>query len=129
MLIAISTTIATSCISNHSQKNKVDRVVIKSVDFSILTIADVDCDRFEHAFKEECVEHIIQDSALIDSLLHILYDLKHITLTNWKGFDTRATITLYSHKDTIKYCINDGAILYKDSLYYIPQTLINFIEK
>jgi len=110
------------------QKKDIDKVIIRFDDIFMLTLP-VDCEIFEFdnpGYKER----IIQDRLLIDSLLHILYNLKsRDTNYPWTSVDTRAVIMLYSSKDSTRYCLDRFLILPQNSnsYYLTPPELIKFI--
>jgi hypothetical protein len=108
--------------------NKIDKVQIKSVDFSIMTFLSVECDKFEEYFKEYRIISIT-DTAVINDLLNQIDELEPIDSTYSKEIDTRAKIELFFKNDTNTICVGNLTLHMNNNIYKTPQELIDFIEK
>ena len=136
LLIVTNTFIVLGCTLRHSpkmeagnnQKEDINMVVIQFVEDLIFTTISIDCEVFENSFSRELYkERIIQDRILIDSLLYILHNLEPVdTIYPWTSVNTRATIMLYSNKDTVKYCLDDGIVFHLNSYYKTTEELSVF---
>jgi len=137
ILIVAGFVLVFSCVSRQkSQQSKeeskvvIDSVVIKHVEEIVFTFISISCDEFEKTFKKRYINRTFQDRVIIDSLLKILNNLEPLdTIYSWTGVDTRATITLFSNQDSMKYCVDMAIILHQDFYYKTPQTLINVIDE
>lgn len=108
--------------------NKIKKIQIKSVDFSIITFLSVECNKFEEYFKEYKVSSIT-DTLAINKFLNQFAKLELIDTTYSKTVDTRAKIELFSNSDTSIICIGNLSLYMNDNIYKTPQGLIDLIEK
>lgn len=108
--------------------NKIKKVQIKSVDFSIMTFLTVECDKFEEYFKEYRI-YSFTDTVAINEFLSQIDKLEPIDSTYSKSVDTRAKIELFSDKDTSTICVGNLTVYMFDNIYKTPQGLIDLIEK
>ncbi len=108
--------------------NKIDKVQIKSVDFSIMTFLSVECDKFEEYFKEYRIISIT-DTAVINELLNQIDKFEPIDSTYSKEIDTRAKIELFFKNHTNTICVGNLTLHMNNNIYKTPQELIDFIDK
>jgi hypothetical protein len=117
-----------NCKNRVDDINKIDKIQIKSVDFSIMTIISVECDKFEEYFENYQTVSIVSPN-IIRELLTFINELKPIDSTYSKEIDTRAKITLYSKKDIISICMGNLTMRMNNNIYKTPNKLINLIEQ
>ncbi len=108
--------------------NEIEKVQIKSVDFSIMTFLSVECDKFEEYFNEYRI-FLITDTAAINELLNQIDEFEPIDSTYNKEIDTRAKINLFSKNDTTTICVGNLTLQVNNNIYKTPQGLVDFIVK
>ena len=129
IVIILSTFIYCQNVKNEAENmNIIDKVQIKSIDFSIMTFLAVECDKFEKYFKEYRIMSIT-DTAVIDELVNQIGEFEPIDTTYSTKIDTRAKIELFSKSDTITICVGNLTLHMNNNIYKTPQGLIDFIEK
>ncbi len=129
VVIVFSTFISCQATKNKTESmNKIEKVQIKSVDFSIMTFLSVECDNFEEYFKEYR-QISITDTMVINELLNQMVELEPIDSTYSKSVDTRAKIELFSKNDTNTICVGNLTLCMNNYIYKTPKKLIDFIEK
>lgn len=116
----------TSC--HGLNKNKIEKITIKAVDFSVMTFTSVDCDKFEDYFNQQYKLVTIMDSTMINEFLGIISTLESIDSTYSKYVDTRVKVELYSQNDTSLICLGNLSLKKGGEIYKTPQSLIDFIE-
>jgi len=117
-----------NCKNRVDDINKIDKIQIKSVDFSIMTIISVECDKFEEYFENYQTVSIVSPN-IIRELLTFINELEPIDSTYSKEIDPRAKITLYSKKDTISICMGNLTMRMNNNIYKTPNKLIDLIEQ
>jgi hypothetical protein len=128
LILAISMLAFCKNASNNKDMNVVEKVVIKSIDFSLMTIISVKCDEYEQYFKKHKVI-IIEDSLGIQNILQQLSNLEPIDSTYSKLVDTRSKIELITSSDTNTICVGNLSLHKDGNLYKTPQRLIDYIDK
>jgi hypothetical protein len=129
IVLIFSTFIYCQSTKNETENmDKIEKVQIKSVDFSIMTFLSVECDKFEEYFKEYKIISLT-DTAVINELLNKIDEVEPIDSTYSKKIDTRAKIDLFSKNDTNTICVGNLTLHMNNSVYKTPQELIDFIEK
>lgn len=113
---------------NTEDVNKIKKIRIKSVDFSIISFVSVECNKFEEYFKKHKVSSIT-DTITINKFLNQITKLELIDSTYSKYVDTRVKIELFSDSDTSIICVGNLSLYMNDDFYKTPQGLIDFIEK
>lgn len=108
--------------------SKIEKVQIKSVDFSIMTIISVECDKFEESFDDYRTV-LITDKAMIKELLVHIDTLQPIDSTYNENINTRAKINLFKKNDTNTICVGNLTLQMNNDIYKTPRELIDFIEK
>jgi len=108
--------------------SKIEKVQIKSVDFSIMTIISVECDKFEESFDDYRTV-LITDTAIINELLVHIDTLQPIDSTYSKNVNTRAKIDLFLKNDTNTICVGNLTLKMNNDIYKTPRELIDFIDK
>lgn len=112
---------------NRTSIVKVTRVKIRSVNFSLMTIINVNCENFEKYFTDY-KETILTDSIRISTLLSQFNGLERTDSTYSSSIDTRAKIELITSKDTTLICVGNLSLL-KDNVHYkTPDSLIELID-
>jgi hypothetical protein len=112
---------------NKTSMDKVTRVEIRSVNFSLMTVISVKCENFEKYFTDY-KETILTDSVQIATLLSHFNDLERTDSTYSTSIDTRAKIKLITNKDTTLICVGNLSLL-KDNVHYkTPDSLIELID-
>lgn len=114
--------------SDAENMNKIIKIQIKSVDFSVMTFLSVECDRFEEYFKKHKV-YSITDTVMINEFMSHIDKLEPIDSTYSRSVDTRAKIELFSDSDTSIICVGNLSLYMNDNIYKTPQGLIDFIER
>jgi|GEM_PF-2438731 len=88
------------------------KIIIKSIDFSINTVVDVDCYEFDHPEFKDCKTITIYDHYTIDKICKYLKEFKIDTLSRYLP-DTRAKIYLeYNMKNDDIICLSNVAMSY-----------------
>lgn len=112
---------------NKTSMDKVTRVEIRSVNFSLMTVISVKCENFEKYFTDY-KETILTDSVQIATLLSHFNDLERTDSTYSTSIDTRAKIKLITNKDTTLIFVGNLSLL-KDKVHYkTPDSLIELID-
>lgn len=112
---------------NRTVMDKVTRIKIRSVKFSLMTVISVNCESFEKYFTDYN-ETILTDSVQISKLLIQFNGLESIDSTYSTTIDTRAKIELITNSDTTLICVGNLSLL-KDHVHYkTPDNLIELIE-
>lgn len=110
------------------ETSKIEKVQIKSVDFSIMTIISIVCDKFDDSFDDYRTV-LITDTATINELLVHMNTLQPIDSTYSNFVNTRAKLDLYTTNDTTIVCVGNLTTQVNDDIYKTPRGLINFIEE
>lgn len=108
------------------QNNIIEKIQIKATDLGILTIIDINCDKFENAFDDH-INYYITDTAEINEFMNQITELQPLDSGNW-SVDTRAKIILYSANDTNTICVGLNFLNYNNKFYDTSQWLIDYIE-
>lgn len=108
--------------------NKIEKIQIKSVDFSIMTIISIECDKFEESFDDYRTV-LITDTAIINKLLVHIDALQPIDSTYSKNVNTRAKIDLFFKNDTNTICVGNLTLQMNNDIYKTPRRLTDFIEE
>lgn len=108
--------------------NKIEKIQIKVVDFSIMTFLSVECDKYEKYFKDIKII-TITDTVVINDLLAQIVEFELIDSSYSKSVDTRAKIELFSKKDTNIICVGNLTLYMNNKIYKTPNELIELISK
>lgn len=120
-----------SCQNSKNENeniNKIEKIQIKSVDFSIMTIISIECDKFEESFDNYRTV-LITDTAIINELFVHIDTLQPIDSTYSTNVNTRAKIDLFSKNDTNTICVGNLTLEMNNDIYRTPRRLIGFIEE
>lgn len=90
---------------------KADKIVLKHVEFDILTIADILPEDFEQQFENMLYVNVYEDSVHIDNFLHLLNELKVQDVDSIVGVDTRAKIEIYNADKVYNIYLDQFAVL------------------
>ena len=90
---------------------KADKIVLKHVEFDILTIADILPENFEQQFENMLYVNVYEDSVHIDNFLHLLNELKVQDVDSIVGVDTRAKIEIYNADKVYNIYLDQFAVL------------------
>ena len=126
LLLIVFLVFFASC-QNRDVEKKVISIHVMTVDFSILTIAIVNCDDFEKSFQNS-KQFCFTDSIQINELLHQFADLERTDSTYSKFVDTRAKIEINSNIDTTIVCVGYYSLVRNNVIYKTPEKLIELIE-
>lgn len=126
IVLILANLICCQSVKNESKNiDKIGKIQIKSVDFSIMTIISVECNQFEEYFSD-CRTVIITETELINKLIDQLSNLDPMD-SNYK-VDIRARIDLF-HEDYVDtICVGYLTLRINNEIYKTPQELIDFIE-
>lgn len=107
-------------ISSNNTDNLIEKIVIKKVDFSILTVVSVECDDFEIQFKDKYSVSTLSNRDDIDKFLEIFRDSIPLDSTfNNYIIDTRVKVEfIYSDGSIERICIGNPAYE-KDGIFYL----------
>lgn len=108
--------------------DRVEKVQIESVEFSIMTVSSVDCENFEEYFNNNYKTLLITDKDSIYELLGKIDKLEPIDSTFNKSVDTRAKIKLFMGNNTKTICIGMLSLKKDNFIYKTPQELVDYIE-
>lgn len=120
------------CCQNPKSENeniyKIEKIQIKSVDFSIMTIISIECDKFEESFDDYRTV-LITDTVIINELLVHIDSLQPIDSTYSENVNTRAKIDLFLKNDINTICVGNLTLEMNNDIYKTPRRLIGFIEE
>lgn len=111
---------------SYAQSLALNSVKIKWVDFNTETVADVNCEDFDHLFNDG-----EKKSKSIVNKVNLLYfqsrfkGLKPVKPP--QSFDVRGSVNLIYGKRNVKYCFNIFGYFYKDGNYYFDKQLLIYI--
>ena len=115
--------------TNLSAKEPIcKKVIIKFVDFDIMTTTSIRCSEFDNAFSNEIHNLIISNSREAGKLIGLLRKLKIDKET--KNIDVRVEIKLFYINNTIEeICMDRFNVLRGNNIYKMDTNLFKFIEK
>lgn len=132
MLLLVMIIFSNCQYSNTEEASKCDieKIIIKAVDFSIMTPISIDCDNYEVSFDQQFRIFSITDSITVNRFLKTINNLEVIDSTFSKSVDTRVKVVLYSQRDTSLICIGNLTLTLnnRSDVYKTPQSLIEFVE-
>lgn len=108
---------------------KADKIVLKHVEFDILTIADILPEDFEQQFENMLYVNVYEDSVHIDNFLHLLNELKVQDVDSIVGVDTRAKIEIYNADKVYNIYLDQFAVLINGIEYKNTPELCAEFEK
>jgi hypothetical protein len=108
----------------------IEKMTIQKVDISIMTIVNVDCDKYEEFFNEKVKFALISDSTITNEFVGII-NLLEPTNSNYSKFvDTRVKVKLFTKSETYIICIGQLSCSINNSneLFITSDLLLKFIE-
>jgi len=116
-------------LSDSSQR-KIDKIIIKSVSFDILTFADISCEKFNSFAENQHCIHETTNHLEIQQILDILFNILPIDNNDYNGMDTRAKIYLFSENDRLdSVCVGRFTLEKEGELYKTPIELLEYIRE
>jgi hypothetical protein len=114
---------------NLSAKEPVcKKVIIRFVDFDIMTTTNISCSEFDNAFSSEIQNLTISNSREVGKLVGLLRKLKIDEET--KNIDVRVEVKLfYINNVTEEICMDRFNVLRGKDIYKMDTSLFKFIEK
>lgn len=96
MILVISLFLLSLQANHQNCFKKADKMILKHVEFNILTFADIRPQEFEILFDNKLYTNIIEDSIYINKFLCLLNKLEKVqTIDSIANIDTRAKIEIY----------------------------------
>jgi hypothetical protein len=131
--LLITLAIFSNCQDLNTKKidpSKIEKMTIQMVDFSIMTIVNVDCDKYEDFFGQNYKSATTSDSVIINKFIKIINLLEPINSNYSKCVDTRVIIKLFARRETFTICIGQlsCSISNLNDLYITSNLLLDFIQ-
>jgi len=114
--------------NDDENMEKIKEVKIKLVDFSIMTVISIQCDKYEKYFEKYNV-FSLTDSTVVQQFMKQLINLEPIDYTYSESVDTRAKIELITDSDTSIVCVGKLSLCKDNKIYKTPQSIIDYLEK
>jgi hypothetical protein len=118
--------------TNNTEKDIVTKIEVKKVDFGILTIAHVDCAKYEDWFNSDIETHIIENKDSINLLINIINNLQQDT-SNYdfnNDPDVRAKLLICHKNNSIDtLCMDNGRIMLNGELYIFDKRFLEIVDE
>lgn len=119
-----------SCGNSGNQQNqKIEKVVLKQVDFSVMTIISVECEKYEEYFSDQYKIKEIKNSNDVNGLMQHLQTLEPIDSTYSSHVDVRAKVEIYYADNISTICLGNLSIKKDGKIYKNTPEIKEYINR